>query len=90
MASTTDNSKQSVANSSNQRGERFQGDPESTEFQHRMLPNRFGDWVRYTDYEAVRAERDSLHRQLLEHAEVCGESAYPISHRLPVEPEPKT
>lgn len=35
--------------------------------------------------ELLSAERDKLHKQLLEHAEVCGESAYPISDRLAVE-----
>ena len=30
----------------------------------------------------LRVERDKLHKQLLEHAEVCGESAYPISDRI--------
>lgn len=32
--------------------------------------------------ESVEAERDRLHRQLLQHAEVCGESAYPLGERL--------
>lgn len=32
--------------------------------------------------EKLTAQRNRLHNQLLEHAEVCGESAYPISDRL--------
>lgn len=32
--------------------------------------------------EQVIKQRDALHEQLLEHAEVCGESAYPLSQRL--------
>lgn len=35
--------------------------------------------------ERLRAERDKLHKQLLEHAEVCCESAYPVSDRVTVE-----
>ncbi len=37
------------------------------------------------EVERLTEERDQLRRQLLEHAEVCGESAYPISDRAAVE-----
>jgi hypothetical protein len=35
----------------------------------------------WDEIERLTGQRDQLHRQLLEHAEVCGESAYPLSMR---------